>query len=423
MILSSKTQARIIAELLNCQEVQVNLDDLTEPWREYYDWVQEGDENETSEDRRSAFVQAFVPRSDRDRECYTLIREFSEAADTYPPINDLLAFLPDLQWLWPDWVPRALLSLLVAESGVGKSYLTLDLARRVVAGDEYPDGSPVAQRGNVLYVDAENIPQIFKMRLAGWNEEERQRLFFMFPAPGRMMLSLEDFEDRDRLLDMMWQIKPELVIVDSYGSITLRGENAKEDVQETLSFLSKVAVDYNCAMVVNHHLRKKSSLQIALPAMPMTIDTIRGSSHIAAMARNVLGLQLIQTGPDINRNGPRKLQVIKSNLGRYPEPIGVFFEPMADDPSVARIRYGDVPQAYSGLSKLEECMIWLMETMESEGALPPAKIIEWAEEEGFSRRTVYRARNQLGARITNTEDTAHHSQNKWILVEPDGEEN
>jgi hypothetical protein len=58
---------------------------------------------------------------------------------------------------------------------------------------------------------------------------------------------------------------------------------------------------------------------LSLPPIPMTVDTIRGSSHIPAIACNVLGLQWVHGNLDLDRNGPRTLRVIKSNLDPRPE--------------------------------------------------------------------------------------------------------
>ena len=62
------------------------------------------------------------------------------------------------------------------------------------------------------------------------------------------------------------------------------------------------------------------------------------------MARSVLGLSLIQTGPEPDRNGPRRLEVVKTNLARYPEPLGVEF--LSGYPAGVTLQYGPPPQAY-----------------------------------------------------------------------------
>jgi hypothetical protein len=77
-----------------------------------------------------------------------------------------------------------------------------------------------------------------------------------------------------------------------------------EDVQQLLAFLNKLVKDSCLALLIIHHLRKRSDPQA--PSLPMTIDDIWGSSYIPAMARNVLGLQWVATSPNPDENSPRR---------------------------------------------------------------------------------------------------------------------
>ena len=86
------------------------------------------------------------------------------------------------------------------------------------------------------------------------------------------------------------------------------------------------------------------------------------------MARNVLGLQWVATGPDPgeSQNGPRRLWVMKSNIGRYPPPLGVTFTSHPQHPDVALIGYGAPPVPYRAPTKSDDCADWLEELL-----LPP----------------------------------------------------
>jgi hypothetical protein len=44
-----------------------------------------------------------------------------------------------LQWLWPNRIPLAKLTLLIGDPGIGKSLLVTDLAARVSTGAPWPD--------------------------------------------------------------------------------------------------------------------------------------------------------------------------------------------------------------------------------------------------------------------------------------------
>jgi hypothetical protein len=303
-----------------------------------------------------------------------------------------------------------MISLLGSVPGAGKSYLALDLARRVIAGQPFPNGAPVPQPGaNVLYVDAEDVPQIIKQRAEAW-AMDTSRLYLLRPGD-RPCIDLSQPRDRDQLVDMCYILRPALIVVDSLSTISSQGENNVEDVRGLLAFLNRLAQRFQCALLLIHHLRKRG---ILATADPLGVDDFRGSSHIIAVARLVLGLSVIQTGPRPDRNGPRRLEVVKTNLARYPESLGVQFLPAY--PSGVTIQYGPSPQSYREPTKLEQTMEWLLETLQAhEEPAMPADLVEMAQQAGYGRATLYKARARLGPRIRDT-DKPRSPKNRWELA-------
>src|SRR6266581_2746306 len=59
-----------------------------------------------------------------------------------------------LHWLWEKRIPRAKLTTLDGDPGLGKSLLTLDLAARITTGRPMPDGTPGVQ-GSVILIAPE----------------------------------------------------------------------------------------------------------------------------------------------------------------------------------------------------------------------------------------------------------------------------
>lgn len=235
--------------------------------------------------------------------------------------------------------------------------------------------------------------------------------------PDRFIFNLDDASDRDQFLDLICVSQPTLVIVDSYGSASLNGENKKEDVQELLIFLTKVAIDYQLAMVLVHHLRKSPTGVQELPMV--TLDSVKGSGFITQLARNVLGMQFAYHA---ETNGPRRLWILKTNTGETPDPLGVTFRPHPENPSVAQIDYGKPPEMQAETSKTEECETWLLELLREAGEpVKPKDIYEVGELEGFSASTIHRARKRLSAKISDT-SWRFNPENCWQLVPKNGEE-
>jgi hypothetical protein len=326
-----------------------------------------------------------------------------------------------------------MLSLLGSVPGAGKSLVALDLARRLIGGFSLPDGSsppcgvsspweplpfgpppvappPGASEATVVYVDAESVPQLIGQRASQWGIDG-DRLFLLFPEPGHT-IDLCQRRSRERLVETVHAARPALVIVDSLSSIHSKSENSIEDVRRVLTFLNNLAADARCALLLIHHLRKRSPL--AAPDRPLSVDDFRGSSHIVAISRSVIGLSVVQTGPQPDRDGPRRLEVVKTNVAHHPEPLGLELCPHGSDG--VRLRYHRHPPVpYQRPTDADECAAWLLEILRENGApMRPHELVSLALENGFSRNTLYRARRKLGLQIADT-GRRRSPTNKWTL--------
>jgi hypothetical protein len=250
----------------------------------------------------------------------------------------------------------------------------------------------------------------------------------MLPSEAYGMIDFGREAEQERLLELVHDLEPELVVVDSLSSISVRGENNVEDVRGTLGFLGAVAREYQVGLLLIHHLRKRGQ---GSPAMDLvTADDFRGSSHIIAMARSVLALSIIQQGPEPDRNGARRLEVVKTNLSSYPPALGVRFEPIhrpvrgeAGLPSplhtsspIPRVVYGAVPQRYCEPTQTELCSQWLVDLLAEAGEpLPPREVVALAGQAGFKKGILYRARKKLEGTIVDT-GAWRSPRNRWALA-------
>jgi hypothetical protein len=410
-MLSQRMQMRLVRDLVEGRERRVELGQLDEPWRECVEILLETPQAE----RKLAMMEFFsqdLGAPQTYREIMELDLNGALDAESYASYADL--DLPPIEWLWKGWIANRLLNILAAPPGVGKSMVAQDLGRRVIAGEPCPDGSAMnVVSQNVIYVDAENVPQITLERGRRW-QMDLSRMYPMLPNP----YTIIDFgmpEDRDRLIEMSYALKPGLIIVDSLSMVSTRGDSNVEEVRPIMAFLTGLAEDIGCAVLLVHHTRKR--MANVLPGMEMTMDDLRGSGHIVAAARLILGLSIVQTGPEADPNGPRELRVLKSNLGYVPKPIGCTFVPL--EPDGVMVKYGDAPEKWAEPTEADKCAEWLTCYLESVGEpIRPKEIVEEAEAAGYGRSTVYKARQMLGDRIVNTRG-ARSPANEWALCEWD----
>ena len=335
-------------------------------------------------------------------EQFTLVPSLWEMSDDFPPV----------EWLWPSWLPRGLLTLFGAAPGVGKSLVALDLARRIIHGQPFPDGAPVPCPGsNVLIVDAEAAPALLSQRVRAWNIDPRRLFLMPTPDPGGF-IDLAHPGQQDLLAEICRSIQPALVVVDSLAAATTRGETSLEGARALLGFLSSIADESQAALLVIHHLRKRARSGGAPSSPQVVADDLRGSSHLSAAARSVLALSLVGGAPGSPASGLsgthsppgpaslRRLEVIKTNLCRHPPPLGLIFE--GENVPVPTLRYVPLVEPPPPPTEVDLCAHWLLDLLTLAGApVRPADVVRAASEAGFPRRTLYRARAALAGLVVD----------------------
>jgi hypothetical protein len=415
------SQIQAIADRLAGQERGIiRPRDLDEPWRAIFGRVERLDDLSMAE---RVLWKATEGLPERNHLVEVILAALPAAGPGFPSLEELGQTLPAVEWLWPGWIPQGMISLLGAPPGAGKSLLALDLARRIIhgtpmpcAGPEEGDGDRDAcfHPGNVVYVDAEAVPQIQNQRAVDWGMD-RSRLYPLLPPDAYGMIDFGQDAHRQHLQRMVYDLAPELVVVDSLSSITLKGENSVEEVRAVLGFLANVAREFDVGLLLIHHLRKRgNSLPQAGVPEAISPDDFRGSSHIVAIARSVLALSVVQVGPVPDPNGPRRLEVVKANLCRHPPPLGMVLRDTGN--GVPVLEYTAPPRAYRPPTKADACAEWLLDLLcEAGEPLKPGAVVELAWEEGFKRGVVYRARRQLEGAVVDT-DTKYSPNNRWALA-------
>jgi hypothetical protein len=184
-----------------------------------------------------------------------------------------------------------------------------------------------------------------------------------------------------------------------------------------MMFLNHLAGDFDVGLLIIHHMRK---LTVRSQFFEFQVVDARGSGHITAMGRTVMALSIVQTGEQFNRNGPRRFEVGKTNLGIYPPPLGFSLESF--DPDGVALRWGEVPRPFHQPTQKERCQGWLAELLQSASApIKTAEIIRLAAQEGFNERMVYRARLALAEKVGDSLNK-QHPENGWVWC-PGGDRN
>ena len=308
--------------------------------------------------------------------------------------------LPDIDFLWEPWLPNGFISLIAGRVGEGKSGVSLSLAGRILTGCAWPDGQPCNINGPVLWADTESSQSLLVQRAKAWGLPLDQ---ILMPSEG----PLEDFRldnraNWERLVQIARIKHPKLIVLDSLRGAH-RGDENSSELQEILSRLANLARDLNVAVLVVHHLRKASDME-RKQGDGLTLDQLRGSSAIAALARVVWGIDRPDRSSDV-----RRLLFLKSNMSSFPHPLG--FEVTKE----AVNWYEEAPRSPRVETVKDNAEEFLRVCLQKEPILA-ANIFAEAEQAGVSKRALYEAKKSL--RICSVKQQGSGGKWKWSLPAP-----
>ena len=318
-------------------------------------------------------------------------------------------------WLWPPRVPIGKVTLLAGDPGLGKSYVTLDLASQVSRGLLPPIGSEGADgsHGDVLILSAEDDvqdtirPRLERMMANMSRVHVLRGLAWEHDAQRKLLLCRLD-RDLGAVAEAMHRLeRPRLLIIDPISAyLGEKDANSNSEVRELLAQLHQFAASFHIACVCVTHLNKNGQGRAMYRAM--------GSLAFAAAARSVL---LVAKHPDDPKT--RVIATVKNNLTAEARTIAYRIEDgrvgwLEDE---VRLTADDIEgfEASGGAEKtdaLEEAADWLGDRLR-DGPRAASAVIEQAEREGISATTLKRAKRRLGvvARRAPGEDTVWN----WAL--------
>lgn len=307
-----------------------------------------------------------------------------------------------IEWLWPGWIPRRMLTILGGYGGDGKSTVMASLIGAWTTGGTLPDGA-AAPATNVLMLSAEDdVSYAIRPRL----ETHGAAIDRVFLLKGT-----RTSEGRSRWLDLrrdvavMERVIREheigLVVIDPLSSYLPKADrNSEGDIRDALQPLMGLMERTDVAVVGIMHVGKAADGRRAS-------QRLLGSTAFTALARSVLMVADIpddKQPDDVETQGKQKvLQVVKSNYAIAPPPR-LFRRPLD-----AAIRwFGEsgvgIDECFASASggkrgpqpqDREEAEQMLREMLRG-GTVPVTEVMAEAKRLGFSVATMRRAKKALG---------------------------
>jgi len=157
------------------------------------------------------------------------------------------------------------------------SWLGLDLAISVASGSPCLGRYEVEQQGPVLVYLAEDDPADVRYRVAGLCAHRGLELATL----DLQMITVRGWrldvpEHRQRLEVTVKRIRPRLLLLDPLVRLHRLDENSASEISGLLGFLREIQIIYTTAIVLVHHMSKRSRAQLGY--------ALRGSSDLFAWA-------------------------------------------------------------------------------------------------------------------------------------------
>jgi 5S rRNA maturation endonuclease (ribonuclease M5) len=325
--------------------------------------------------------QAVLKRSDVPSSLYTV--GTSERLFTLRSAEGLIRETPDVVWQVDGMLAEGASMLLAGEAGLGKTWLTLDLALAVDLGRSWL-GHFEVKSGKVLIVDEENADRLIRKRLqklllSEGEPDNGSTLGIQFMT--QQGLNLSDPEHVVALRGVLDECKPSLVIVDSLVRVHQANENDAGEVAKVFRVVRGLINEYGCSFVFCHHRRKPG---------PMGNDAangFRGSSEIRAF---------VDTHLDLRKSKSAEGRcLVEHSKSRYDEPVPSFEVEITDpDETSTTVRY--IGEAKSDTQAIvEEGCNFIRELIADGEYHCRGNIIESGKGAGLKRDTLDTARKLL----------------------------
>jgi putative DNA primase/helicase len=324
----------------------------------------------------------------------------------------------EVDWLWPGRIAVGKVTLLAGDPGLGKSFVTLDMAARVSTGAPWPEVGPPSRggllngdsvvpgparlagpTGGVVLLSAEDdLADTVRPRLEAAGADCSRivaiRAIAGDDAEGAYRRTFELGRDLSHLTSIVESMRDcRLVVIDPISAyLGKTGENFNAEVRALMGPLADVASRHQLAVVSVTHLRKGEGA---------AIYRAMGSLAFVAAARSAWMIT-----KDPSQPSRRLLLPMKNNLGN--DATGMAYEIESRVGGGAFVRWSDevvqAPANDSTSSKFgrpsnerSEATQWLTQLL-SAGQLPTAEVHDAAAAAGYSLTTIRRAFREIGGK-------------------------
>jgi hypothetical protein len=298
-----------------------------------------------------------------------------------------------IAWLWPGRLALGKPALLEGDPGLGKSLLTLDLCARLSRGEPFPDGSSGPGPANAVVLNGEdNAEDTIRPRLQAMGADLDRVYVPDTAGHADALLCLP--KQTDTLEKWLQEKQPKLLVIDPLVAFLDRRVNIGNDasVRRALYPLARLAEQYACAMLLVRHLNKRAGLR----------SLYRGGGSIGFVGAS-RSSWLVARDPE--QGEQRVLAQVKNNLGPEQPSLAFTLAPPTEGGMALLSWLGPcawtadqlVGSRAAALARPRDLAAQFLKETLANGPMTSRDIWNLAEKEGFTKRTLRRAK--IAARV------------------------
>jgi hypothetical protein len=326
----------------------------------------------------------------------------------------------NVAWLWPQYIPLGMLTLVVGDPEQGKSTITFDLAGRMTTGRPWPDGTPGGEPERIVLLSSEDSPAhtiVPRLCAAGADAARVQKVQSVVAQGKERHFSLQ--HDLQALDDYFAREPFKALIVDPINSYLPNVDTYRDnEVRAILDPLAHWAERREVAVIAIMHMGKNTDRN--------ALQRVLGSTAFVAAAR-----ACYVACRDATVEGRRLLLNSKMSVAGKPPGLAFRFEertvPAGDEPiSTVGIAWepGTVTitadEALRQLMKTapqvrDEAKKFLAAALSS-GPVPTEELKGQAKAAGLSWRSLERTKVDLGVRSIRVGGLA--AEGEWYWTPP-----
>jgi putative DNA primase/helicase len=208
-----------------------------------------------------------------------------------------------IAWLIKRWLQDKALMMLHGPSGVGKTFILMDMCLRIATGKDDWNGFKV-RPGMVVYLAGEGHYGL-RGRIAAWKHHHKAGKINMWVS--RHGCDLNTPQGFQKVRDAIRALPetPSLIVVDTLHRFLAGDENSAQDAKTMIDACDRMKHEFGCSVMLVHHTGVSDEAQ----------HRARGSSAW----RGALDIEISVTGG--KNDAPIKIEPRKVKDGEEPDPI------------------------------------------------------------------------------------------------------